>query len=66
MTFGSGFHLRIRGRTITLLVNLGIAEQERGGFKVTLIRNGNLLVQVRCYGFMENVSILYQTTRILS
>ena len=40
-----------------LLINLGIAELEHGGFKVTFMRNGNILVQVLSYGFMENVSI---------
>ena len=57
-TFGSGFHLQIPGRTITWLVNLGIAKLEPGGFKVTLMQNGNLLVQALSYGSMENVSIL--------
>ena len=42
-----------------LPVNLGIAEPGHGGFKVTPIRNGKLLVQVRFYGFMENVSTSY-------
>ena len=40
-------------------MNLGTVEPERGGFKVTLMRNGNLLVQVPSYGLMENVGILY-------
>jgi hypothetical protein len=57
--FGNGFHLRIPGRIIIQLVNLGIAEPENGGFKVTLTRNGNLLVKVRFCGFTENVTILY-------
>jgi hypothetical protein len=58
-TFGSGFHLQIPGKITILLVNLGTVEPERGGFKVTLMRNGNHLVQVPSYGLMENVSILY-------
>jgi hypothetical protein len=40
-------------------VNLGTAEPEHGGLKVTPTQNGSLLVQVHCYGFMENVSISY-------
>jgi hypothetical protein len=40
-------------------VNLGIAKLEHGGFEVTLMQNGNLLVQALFYGSMENVSILY-------
>ena len=42
-----------------LPVNLDIAGPERGGFKVTPMRNGKLLVQVCFYGFMENVGISY-------
>jgi hypothetical protein len=53
---GSGFHLQIPGRITTLLVNLGIADLEHGGFKVTHTRNGNLLVRVLSCGLMENVS----------
>jgi hypothetical protein len=34
-TSGTGFHLQIRGRTITSRVNLGIAERGHGGLKVT-------------------------------
>ena len=56
-TSGTGFHHQIHGRTITSRVNLGIVEPH-GGFKVTLIRNGSLLVQILSYGSMENVSIL--------
>jgi hypothetical protein len=55
---GTGFHLRIRGRTTALRMNLGIVELGHGGFKVTLMRNGSLLAQIHCYGSMENVSIL--------
>ena len=40
-----------------LHVNLGISELEHGGLKETLMRSGNILVQARSYGFMENVSI---------
>ena len=40
-------------------MSLGIADPERGGSKVTLMRNGNHLVQVPCYGLTENVSISY-------
>jgi len=40
-------------------VNPGIVGVEHGGFKVTLMRNGNPLVQVPSYGLMENVSISY-------
>jgi hypothetical protein len=56
-TSGTGFHLRIRGRTTTLPVNLGTAEREHGGLKVTAMRSGSLLVQAHSYGFMENVRI---------
>jgi hypothetical protein len=56
-TSGTGFHLRTHGRIITSPANLGIVEPELGGLKATLIRNGSLLVQVRSYGFMGNVSI---------
>jgi len=38
-------------------VNLNMMEPEHGGFKVKLMRNGSLLVQVPYYGFTENVSI---------
>jgi hypothetical protein len=44
---------------MVLHVNLDIAELEHGGLRVTPIRSGNILVQVRYYGSMENVSILY-------
>ena len=37
-------------------MNLGKAEPDHGGLKVKHTRNGNLPVQVRSYGFMENVS----------
>jgi len=55
---GTGFHLRIRGRTTTLHVNLSTSEREHGGFKATRMQNGSLLVQVHSYGSMANVSIL--------
>jgi len=55
-TFGAGFHLQIPGGTTMLHANLGITEPEHGGLKVILMRSGNLLVQARSYGFMENVS----------
>jgi hypothetical protein len=44
---------------MTSLVNLDIAELEHGGFRVTRMRSGNLLVRVHYCGFMENVSISY-------
>jgi hypothetical protein len=53
---GTGFSLQIRGRITTLLVSLGTEDLEHGGFKVTLMRSGSLLVQVLFYGLMENVS----------
>ena len=56
-TSGSGFHLQIRGRIIPSPVNLGTAERGHGGLKVTPMRNGSVLVQAHCYGFMENVRI---------
>jgi hypothetical protein len=56
--FGTGFHLQIPGGITTSLVNLDIAEPGHGGLKVTLMVNGNILEQVPCYGFMENVRIL--------
>jgi hypothetical protein len=52
----TGFPLQIPGRITTLLVNLGTEDPEHGGFKVTLMRNGNLLVRVPSCGLMENVS----------
>jgi hypothetical protein len=58
MMFGTGFLPQIPGRTIILLVNLGIADPERGGSKVTPTRSGNLLVEALSYGFVANVSIL--------
>ena len=58
-TSGTGFRLQIPGRTTILQMNLGIVDPERGGFKVTHMRNGNHLVQVPCYGLTESVSILY-------
>jgi hypothetical protein len=42
---------------MALLMNLDIAEPEHGGFKVTLTRYGNPLVQVPSCGLMENVRI---------
>ena len=57
-TFGAGSHFQGLGKPTTSHVNLGIAEPEHGGLKVTLMRNGSLLVLVRSYGFMENVGIL--------
>jgi hypothetical protein len=57
-TSGPGFRLQIHGRTITSHVNLGIADPGHGGFKVTLTRNGSLLVQILSYGSTENVRIL--------
>jgi hypothetical protein len=56
--FSAGFHLQIPGRTIISLVNLGIADPERGGFKVTPTQSGNRLVEALSYGSAENVSIL--------
>jgi hypothetical protein len=53
---GTGFHLQTPGRITTSLMNLGIAEPEHGGFKVTLMRSGNVLVRAPFYGLMENVS----------
>jgi hypothetical protein len=38
-------------------MNLDTAEPEHGGLRATLMRNGNLLVQVPSYGLMENVRI---------
>jgi hypothetical protein len=55
----NGFHLQILGKITTLLMNLGIGEPEHGGFKVTLMWNGNPLVQALFYGLTENVSILH-------
>ena len=40
-------------------MNLDIAERGRGGFKVTVMLNGNRLVQVRFYGSMGNVRIFH-------
>jgi hypothetical protein len=57
-TSGTGSHLQIRGGTITSRVNLGIVEPGHGGFKVPLMRNGSLLVQIHSYGSTENVSVL--------
>ena len=56
-TSGTGFRLQTPGRITISQMNLGIADPDRGGFKVTLMRNGNHLVQVRFYGLTENVSI---------
>ena len=58
-TSGSGFRLQIPGRITISQMNLGIVDPEHGGFKVTLMPNGNHLVQVPCYGLTESVSILY-------
>jgi NACHT domain len=57
-TSGNGFHLQIPGKTITSLANLGMTDLEHGGFKATLTRSGNLLVQPS-YGSMENVIIFH-------
>jgi hypothetical protein len=56
-TYETGFPLQIPGIITTLFINLGIAELEYGGFKVTLMRDGKVLVQVPFYGSMENVCI---------
>jgi hypothetical protein len=56
-TSGTGFHLQIPGRITISQMNLGIVGPELGGFKVTLMRNGNHLVQVPSCGSTENVSI---------
>jgi hypothetical protein len=40
-----------------LHANLGITEPGHGGFKATVMRSGNILVQARSYGFMESVRI---------
>jgi hypothetical protein len=57
-TSGTGSHLQIRGGTMTSRVNLGLVEPGHGGFKVPLMRNGSLLVQIHSYGSTENVSVL--------
>src|ERR1700761_2699448 len=57
--FSAGFRLQIPGRTIILLVNLGIEDLERGGFRVTPTQSGNRLVKALSYGSAENVSILW-------
>jgi hypothetical protein len=59
-TFDTGFHLQTLGKTTTSHVNLGIAEPEHGGLKVTLMRNGSLVVLVPSYGYMENVSVSHR------
>jgi hypothetical protein len=41
-------------------VVLGAAERQHGGFKVTLMQNGSLLVLVHFYGFMGSVSISHR------
>lgn len=54
---GSGFLLRIRGRITTLLVNRIMKERRSGLSRVMFSQNGNLLVPIRCYGFMESVGV---------
>ena len=61
-TFENGFPHQIRGKTTKSLVSLAIVELQHGGCKILLSRNGNLLVQVPSYGFMENVGALYPRT----
>ena len=56
-TFDTGSHLQTLGKITTSHVNLVIAEPEYVGLKVTLIRNGSLLILAPSYGFMENVSV---------
>ena len=58
--FDSGFHLQIRGRITSWLMNPGMTEPEHGGLKVTLTQNGSHLVP--SYGFMETVGILHTFT----
>src|SRR5712672_2769474 len=48
-TSGTGFHLQTHGRTTTSRVNLGIVGPGHGGFMVTLMLNGSLLVQIHSY-----------------
>jgi hypothetical protein len=55
--FDTGSRLQTLGKITTSHVNLGIAKPEHGGLKVTLMRNGSLLVLVPFYGCMENVSV---------
>jgi len=54
---GSGLLLRIRGGITTLLVNRIMKEHRSGFSRVMRSQNGNLLVQIRCYGFMESVGV---------
>jgi hypothetical protein len=58
-TFEVGSHLQIPGKTTTLLVNLNIVELQHGGFMENLSPTGSILVQVRSYGSLGNVSVLH-------
>jgi len=51
----SGFLPQIHGRTTTPLANHTTEERQHGLPKAILSQNGNHRVQIRCYGFMENV-----------
>ena len=55
--FDIGSLRQIHGKITTLRASHTLAEPPHGLFKVALLLNGNRPVQVRCYGFMENVSV---------
>ena len=54
--FEAGSLHPIHGKTIISPVNRDMQEQQHGLSKATPSLNGNRLVQVPFYGFMENVS----------
>jgi hypothetical protein len=51
----TGFLLQTRGKITTVLANRTTTERRDGSLRLILSQNGNLLVQIRFYGFMENV-----------
>jgi hypothetical protein len=57
----SGFLPQTHGRTTTPLANHTTGERQHGLSKAMLSQNGNHLVQIRCYGFTENVGVSVPT-----
>lgn len=53
--FESGSLLQIHGETTTLLANRTTKERRDGSWMVIHLQIGNLLAQIRFYGFMGNV-----------
>ena len=53
----SGFLPRTHGRTISLRMNLTMKGRRDGSLRVTLLQNGNRLIQICYSGFMGSVGV---------